>query len=133
MLPKNVANSKVYDPNPRRGSQSMSERRPQSLAQIMAGSQRLRALDQARQTRADWTRRAQSWVPADISPHLVAATLSDAGILMLSFDSAAWAARSRYLGRQIMAAAGDPDIKSVKVRVHPQGGQPSDGSVGGNK
>jgi len=100
----------------------MKDRDPQSLAQIMAGSQRLQGLDQARQTRAAWTDAAQKWLPSDIAAHLVAATLQD-GVLVLSFDSSVWAARCRYVERQILAAAADATIKGVKVRVHPRGGQ----------
>jgi len=111
----------------------MKARDPRSLAQIMAGSERLRALDQSRQTRAAWTQAAQQWLPGDIAPHLVAATLDRAGTLVLSFDSAAWAARSRYLEREILAAAADAAIKAIRVRVHPRGGRPSGGSVGSDK
>lgn len=132
MLPKNATNSKVYDPNPRRGSQSMKERHPRSLAEVMAGSPRLQALNEARQTRSEWTQAAQQWLPNELAPHLVAATLQD-GVLVLSFDSAVWAARGRYVERQILMAAGDQAIKAVKVRVHPRGGQPLGGSVGGDK
>lgn len=121
MLPKNAANSKVYESNPRHGSQSLKDRQPQSLAQIMAGSRRLQALDHSRQTRAGWTRAARGWLPEDVAPHLVGATLQG-HTLVLSFDSAAWAARGRYLEREILASAGDASISAVKVRVHPRGG-----------
>jgi predicted nucleic acid-binding Zn ribbon protein len=110
----------------------MNERHPQSLAQIMAGSQRLQALDQARQTRATWTEAARKWLPSDIGAHLVAASLQD-GVLILSFDSSAWAARSRYVEREVLSAAGDAAIKAVKVRVHPRGGRLSRGRVSGDK
>ena len=126
MLPKNVGNSKVYDPIPRHGSQSVSDPGPNSLAAIMAGSPRLQALERARQARANWTETAKNWLPADVAAHLVAANQDAAGNLVLSFDSAAWASRGRYAERDIISAANDPRIKAVKVRVHPPGGRRSD-------
>ncbi len=99
----------------------------------MAQSGRLQALEQARQDRSAWTRTAKTWLPAELASHLLAATLNPEGVLVLSFDSGAWATRARYGERDILAAANDPAVKSVKVRVHPQGGQPSNRSVGGDK
>ena len=133
MLPKIVGNSKVYESIPGRGSQSVKEPGPNSLAQIMARSGRLQALEQARQDRSTFTQTAKTWLSADLAAHLLAAALDPVGNLVLSFDSAAWATRARYAERDIISAANDPTVKAVKVRVHPPGGQPSNKRVGGDK
>jgi len=133
MLPKNVGNSKVYESNPGRGSQSVTEPGPNSLAQIMARSGRLQALERARQDRSDFTQTAKTWLLEELAAHLLAAALDPAGNLALSFDSAAWATRARYAERDIIAAADDPAIKTVTVKVHPRGGQPLHGRVGGDE
>jgi ClpP class serine protease len=99
----------------------------------MAGSGRLQALEQARRDRSDLTQTAKTWLPVDIAAHLLAAALDPAGNLALSFDSAAWATRARYAERDIIAAADDPTIKAVKVRVHPPGGQPSNRRASGDE
>ena len=94
---------------------------PEKLDAIMAGSDRLKALEQARRERQALTDQSRSWLPAELAPHLVAADRAP-GVLVLSFESAAWAARARYVERDILAAAADPGFTRIKVRVHPEGG-----------
>lgn len=69
---------------------------------------------------------ARAALPADLAPHLWAATCID-GELALLFESAGWATRARYaaeaVGAAVAAALGEP-VRTVKVKVRPRTGAP---------
>lgn len=69
------------------------------------------------------TERVRQELPENLRPHLVSAARRDSA-LVLVVDSAAWATRVRYAGRQLQSrleAKGEPPINklSVKVRSSP--------------
>ena len=76
-----------------------------SLGKLTAESRRLQDL-------ADTIRQR---LPAEEAAHLVAANTDDEGRLVLVMDASVWAARVRYMAREL-------GEDRIRVRVLPQGG-----------
>jgi hypothetical protein len=89
----------------------MSSKGPKSLADLLQ-SGGVAKLQREAAARRDFTAELKLLLPADEASHLVAASTDAAGRLVLSMDSAAWAARVRYRAREL----GRDDIR---VRVAP--------------
>jgi hypothetical protein len=92
----------------------MSDKAPKSLEELL-GSGRLAALGTEARRRRETTARIRALLPADAAPHLVSASRTEDGALLLTMDSSVWAARVRYLGEHLGA-------ERVRVRVNPIGG-----------
>lgn len=79
------------------------------LAPVLARAARLEAL----------TARVVAALPPDVAGHIIAVSAGQKG-LVVTVDSAAWAARLRFMENEVREAAG-PDISAEKfvVRVRP--------------
>ena len=65
------------------------------------------------------TNRVREFLPTDVAPHLVATALNDDQLVLIA-DSAAWAARLRFLASDVLTQLERKEglgAHSVKVRV----------------
>jgi len=90
----------------------MADRRPTSLADLLAGGKLARLGAEARRRR-DLTERIRALLPVDAAPHLVTASTLSTGELVLTMDASVWAARVRYLADELGA-------EQLKVKVRPR-------------
>lgn len=88
---------------------------PRTLAELLQSGD-MAHLRREAAARRDFLADIKALLPADEASHLVAASTDAAGRLVLSMDSAAWAARVRYRAREL-------GRDRVRVRVTPR---PSD-------
>ena len=84
---------------------------PKSLAELLQ-SGGIAKLQREAAARRDFTADLKRLLPPEEASHLVAASTDAAGRLVLSMDSAAWAARVRYRAREL-------GRENVRVRVVP--------------
>jgi hypothetical protein len=89
----------------------MSPKGLKSLAELLRSGDIAR-LQREAAARRDFTEELKLLLPADEGSHLVAASTDAAGRLVLSMDSAAWAARVRYRAREL-------GRENIRVRVAP--------------
>lgn len=89
----------------------MTFKGPKSLADLLQSGD-IAKLRLEAAARRDFTAELKLLLPADEASHLVAASTNAAGQLVLSMDSAAWAARVRYRAREL-------GRENVRVRVAP--------------
>lgn len=92
----------------------MTEPRPHSLSELLDTGDLADLATEAR-NRASLTARIRALLPTDEAAHLVAASLNEAGELLLMMDSSAWAARVRYRADELGATR-------LRVRVLPPSG-----------
>jgi hypothetical protein len=90
----------------------MTSKRPHSLAELL-GTGTLADLATEARRREGLTERIRALLPADEAAHLIAASLTQAGELLLMMDSSVWAARVRYRAEELGA-------ERLRVRVLPQ-------------
>ena len=88
--------------------------RPRALAELLKSGD-LGKLEREAAARRTFLADIKSLLPSEEAQHLVAASTDAKGRLVLSLDSAAWAARVRYRAREL----GHGDIR---VRVVPRSG-----------
>jgi len=93
----------------------MVQDRTRPLAELLAGGPLGELARQARSRRA-LTDRVRAELPAELAAHLVSAATNDAGEIVLSMASAAWAARARYA----LQVLGD---QPIRIKVSPCGGR----------
>ncbi len=102
--------------------------KPEKLEHLLAsaGQQLGRVLERARGLEA-LTDRVRAALPEPDSEHVVAVSLGEEA-LVVTADSAAWAARLRFAGEAIRAAAGAGATgKKLLVRVRPPAASESGG------
>lgn len=90
----------------------MSGKDPTAVADLMARG-RLGALAREAERRRGVADRVRAQLPPDEAAHLVGASTTDAGELVLVMDSAVWAARVRYRAEELGA-------KQLRVKVVPK-------------
>lgn len=79
----------------------------------------VRKLERQAQAADDLAATVRAGLPVELRPHLLTAARRG-GELVLTVDSAAWAARVRYAGTQLkerLAAAGQPAVGKLRIRV----------------
>lgn len=91
----------------------MTDNSPKKLADVLATG-RLAALGREAEQRRTTTERIRALLPPDEAEHLVGASTNADGELVLVMDSAVWAARVRYRGKELGAAR-------LRVKVVPRG------------
>jgi hypothetical protein len=87
---------------------------PRHLSEFLGSGQVARLMREAERRRME-TVRIRSLLPSEEAAHLVSASTSETGELVLVMDTPTWAARVRY------CVAGLPNA-DVKIRVLPRGG-----------
>jgi len=87
---------------------------PRRIADLL-GRGRLGALTQEAERRRKETVRIRELLPSAEAAHVVSATSTEAGELILVMDTPAWAARVRF-------AIGNLPYSVVRIRVLPRGG-----------
>lgn len=90
----------------------MSRDGPKSLADLLHNGD-LGRLRQEADRRRSMTEEIRARLPTAVAAHLSGAHRDEAGKLVLTADSAAWAARMRYI-------ADEAGLGSVTVRVSPE-------------
>jgi len=91
----------------------MRDKGPRTLADLLQSGDIARLKGEA-SARREFLAEIKALLPPDEGSHLVAASTDAAGRLVLSMDSAVWAARVRYRAREL-------GRDSVRVRVAPRG------------
>ena len=91
------------------------------IAAVLALDPSAPALEFERRWRTwgDLAATVRAGLPVELRPHLLTAARRG-GELVLTVDSAAWAARVRYAGTRLkerLAAAGQPAVGKLRVRV----------------
>jgi hypothetical protein len=97
----------------------MQAKGPRSIAELLHSGD-IAGLQREAATRREFVEELRLLLPADEAGHLVAASTDAAGRLVLSMDSAAWAARVRFRATELGHA-------NIRVRVVPapdQSGKP---------
>lgn len=89
----------------------MSSNGPKALVDLLGAGSLENLTNRTRQHR-ELTAEIRAALPADEAEHLVLAQIGTQGELILTMDSAAWAARVRY-------RAGQLGRRAVKVKVLP--------------
>jgi hypothetical protein len=90
----------------------MTKLRPHSLFELLETGALADLATEARR-RQGLTARIRALLPADEAAHLVVASLTESGELLLMMDSSAWAARVRYRADEL-------GTERLRVRVLPQ-------------
>jgi hypothetical protein len=90
----------------------MTPKDPASLADLM-GRGRLGALSREAARRRSTTEKVRALLPAEEADHLVSATTTETGELVLVMDAPVWAARVRYRAEELGA-------KQLRVKVVPR-------------
>jgi hypothetical protein len=90
----------------------MTAKTPKSLADLLSGGA-LGNLGAEARRRRDLTEQIRAALPPDAADHLLSASPGSGSELVLTMDSAVWAARVRYLAEQL------GDTRRVRVRVRP--------------
>jgi hypothetical protein len=85
---------------------------PRPLAELLRGGSLAALVEEASERRA-LTAQARKWLSEEEGPHLVAASRDPDGVLVLTMDSAVWAARVRY-------RAGADGSPGLRVKVSPR-------------
>jgi len=93
----------------------MTSKRPYSLSELLDTGNLADLAAEARR-REGLTERIRALLPANEAAHLVAASRTEAGELVLMMDSSVWAARVRYRAEELGA-------ERLRVRVLPLTGQ----------
>jgi hypothetical protein len=95
----------------------------ESLKDLLQGGGRLKSLAQRAERMVSLTDQLREALPDPEKHHLVAASVSAANQLNVTADSAAWAARLRYLADDLLVAARHHGIAATRcrIRVAPQG------------
>ena len=93
----------------------MNSKRPHSLAELFKTGNLADLAAEARH-REGLTARIRALLAEDEAAHLVTASMTPAGELLLMMDSSVWAARVRYRANELGA-------ERLRVRVLPQAGQ----------
>jgi hypothetical protein len=89
-------------------------RDPRHMSELLKEGPLARLLREAERRRTE-TARVRKLLPTEEAAHVVSATTSESGELVLVMDTPAWAARARY------AVSALPHAR-VKIRVLPRGG-----------
>ena len=90
----------------------MSRKDPESVAELI-GRGRLGELAREAQRRRGVADRVRSLLPPEEAEHVVGATTTEQGELVLVMDSPVWAARVRYRAEELGA-------KQLRVKVIPK-------------
>jgi hypothetical protein len=87
---------------------------PRHLSELLTQGPLARVLREAERRRTE-TARIRNLLPAEEGAHLVSASTTEAGELVIVMDTPSWAARVRY-------CVGALPCTAVKIKVLPRGG-----------
>jgi hypothetical protein len=91
----------------------MTTRKPIEISQLLRSGE-LGELARRSREREATTRSIRGLLPPDEAEHLVSASLTADGVLVVAMDSSAWAAKVRYR-REMLG------VERLRVRVVPKG------------